>query len=77
MVHAFLMTRFPGAPLHLPAKRYMELVATVSREGIAGGAVYDALIAATAQYAGATLVTRDHRARLTYDRLRVPCEFIS
>ncbi|MBM3750806.1 MAG: type II toxin-antitoxin system VapC family toxin [Acidimicrobiia bacterium] len=28
-------------------------------------------------HAGATLVTRDHRARVTYDRLHVPYEFVS
>ncbi len=76
VVRAFLTQRFPGAPLHLPARGYMDLVARVTREGITGGAVYDALIAATAHHAGATLVTRDQRARVTYDRLRVPCEFL-
>jgi predicted nucleic acid-binding protein len=34
------------------------------------------VIAATALHAGATLVTRDERARVTYDRVRVPYELL-
>lgn len=76
VVHTFLAQRFPEAPLHLPANAYLDLVARASREGISGGAVYDALIGVTAKHAGATLITRDHRARATYDRLRVAYEFL-
>jgi predicted nucleic acid-binding protein len=65
VVGAFLTGRFREAPLAL-----------ASREGITGGAIYDAVIAATALHAGATLVTRDERARVTYDRVRVPYELL-
>ena len=41
-----------------------------------GDAFYDALIAATVLHAGATLMTRDQRARITYDRVRVPYDFL-
>ena len=37
--------------------------------GIAGGAVYDALVALTAVQHGADLATRDRRARDTYERV--------
>lgn len=54
----------------------MGLIELASREGLTGGAIYDALIAAAALHAGATLVTRDQRARVTYDRVRVPYDFL-
>lgn len=76
LVHAFLAERFVEAPLVLPARGHLGLVAMATREGLTGGAIYDALIAATVRHAGATLITRDARARMTYDRVRVPYEFL-
>lgn len=43
----------------------------LSRLGIAGGAVYDALVALAAKEHGAALATRDARARGTYDAVGV------
>ena len=43
----------------------------VADRGITGGAVYDALVAATAMNAKATLLTRDHRAARTYEAVGV------
>lgn len=76
MVQAFLAGRFSAAPLGLPPRGHMGLIEMASREGLTGGAIYDALIAATVLYAGATLVTRDQRAQITYDRMRVSYEFL-
>ncbi len=76
LVAIFLAERFPDAPLVLPARAHLELLETSARTGLAGGAVYDALIAATAQRAGATLLTRDRRARAVYDRMKVRYELI-
>lgn len=76
VVGAFLAGRFREAPLALPARGYQAIVELASREGITGGAIYDAVIAATALHAGATLVTRDERARVTYERVRVPYELL-
>ena len=45
--------------------------------GIAGGAVYDALIAVTARGVDGVLITRDRRAKATYSLLGVPVELIS
>jgi predicted nucleic acid-binding protein len=42
--------------------------------GIAGGAVYDALVAATAAEHGITLATRDRRAADTYRSLDIDFE---
>jgi predicted nucleic acid-binding protein len=73
---AFLAERFPEAPLVLPARAHLALVETAARTGLAGGAIYDALIAATARHAGATLLTRDQRARSVYDHMKVKYELV-
>jgi hypothetical protein len=48
-----------------------EVHATLSRLGIAGGAVYDGLVALAAQEHGLPLATRDARARGTYGAVGV------
>jgi len=58
-------------PLALSSPRTRKLPDTLSRLGIAGGAVYDALVALAAKEHGATLATRDARARGTYDTVGV------
>jgi predicted nucleic acid-binding protein len=65
-----LDTRFP-MPLMLSAEQARTVHATLSRIGIAGGAVYDALVALAAKENGAPLATRDGRARGTYDAVGV------
>jgi len=57
--------------LTLPPEHYRELLAELSVATITGGATYDALIAATARYAGATLLTLDRRAEPVYRQLGV------
>ena len=54
------------APLVLSSSRTRK-PDTLSRLGIAGGAVYDALVALAAKGARGSLATRDARARGTYD----------
>lgn len=76
MVTAFLRARFPDTPLALPATGYAPLLGDVTDAGLTGGSVYDALIAATVLAAGATLLTRDQRARAVYDRIGVRYEVI-
>lgn len=76
LVAEFLAERFPEAPLVLPARAHLELVETSARTGLAGGAIYDALIAATVRHAGATLLTRDERARPVYERMKVRYNFV-
>lgn len=51
----------------LPADRHKDPLTRLAGTGIRGGAVYDALIGATAAYHDLTLLTRDRRARATYD----------
>ncbi|MGH3275213.1 MAG: type II toxin-antitoxin system VapC family toxin [Streptosporangiaceae bacterium] len=65
-----LSARF-SAPLVLSSSPARNLPDTLSRMGIAGGAVYDALVALAAKEHGAVLATRDARARGTYDAVGV------
>jgi predicted nucleic acid-binding protein len=60
-----------AAPLVLSADAAQTVHRTLSKLGIAGGAVYDALVALAAEENGAALATRDARARGTYDAVGV------
>jgi predicted nucleic acid-binding protein len=62
----------PLRVLTAPASLQRSVLATLGDAGIEGGASYDALIALTAQHHGEELLTRDVRARRTYDRIGVP-----
>ena len=75
-VHAFLEREFPEPWLILPGEELAGLIERLVNAGITGGATYDAVIGATAQRAGATLITRDQRARVIYERLGVKSEFV-
>jgi toxin FitB len=67
---ALLAARFT-APLLLSARATRRLPDTLARLGVVGGAVYDALVALAAREHGASLATRDARARDTYERIGV------
>ena len=80
--------RTPSAVAHLlavdfPHSRYLgakaaaALLGDLHLLGIAGGAVYDALVGATASEHGLTLATRDRRALETYRLLEVRVELVS
>ena len=68
---AYLTTAFRAPEIALPAESYRSLLETAVAKGIAGGTVYDALVARTAQEAGGTLLTLDRRAARTYERVGV------
>ena len=68
---ARLLTARFSAPLLLNSSRARKLPDTLARLGIAGGAVYDALVALAAKEHDAVLATRDARARGTYDAVGV------
>ncbi len=68
VVAQFLHTTFPAARLVLDADRQAALPGRLAGMAISGGAVYDALVALTAQAAGAVLVTLDRRALAIYER---------
>ncbi|CAN5905559.1 hypothetical protein BH23ACT10_BH23ACT10_19640 [soil metagenome] len=58
------------------ARTYTDLIARADDGGIVGGALYDALIAATAKEHDATLVSLDARAQPIYDVVGVRVTFI-
>lgn len=51
----------------LPDDQHQDLVRSLAGAGVRGGAVYDGLIGATAAHHTLRLLTRDSRARPTYD----------
>ena len=73
---ALLLDERFGQVLVLTKARSVKLVNELARKGIAGGAVYDALIAATAVEASSMLLTRDKRAEATYQKLGVDVELL-
>ncbi len=62
-----LITERFADPLALGSDVAGRLPAVLSRLGIAGGAVYDALVALAAVQARTSLATRDTRAKATYE----------
>lgn len=67
----YLATRFPEAFLRLSETSYRAFLKALPDLGIAGGATYDALVAATAAAEGADLWTCDRRALPVYERYAV------
>lgn len=55
----------------LPETTAEELHRTLSEAGVSGGSTYDGMVALAARENGLPLVTRDARARTTYDALGV------
>jgi predicted nucleic acid-binding protein len=70
-----LVERFE-APVVVSIARQRRLHQLLADNGIAGGAVYDALVAVAAVDAGIALATRDGRAQATYDRIGATVELI-
>ncbi|MGH3096395.1 MAG: PIN domain-containing protein [Streptosporangiales bacterium] len=66
---ARLMDERFGAPFTLGSDTAARLPGAIAQLGIAGGAVYDALVALAAAEHGAELATRDARAKDTYERV--------
>jgi toxin FitB len=77
LVAAFLVERFTEPPLALPAREHLRVVEQAAGGGITGGAIHDALIAATVRHAKAHLLTRDRRAAATYERFGVDFEILT
>jgi predicted nucleic acid-binding protein len=68
---AEVLTHLDVKAVSLPASRHRDLIADLGLARIKGGAVYDALVAATARHHDLRLLTRDRRARATYDAIGV------
>lgn len=65
-----LSARF-ATPVGLPTEAVRNLPRRFADAQLAGGSVYDALVALAAHHANLLLATRDGRARGTYERLGV------
>lgn len=76
-VAEFLRRTFPGPRLTLGRADHESLPVRLADLGIAGGAVYDALIALTSHAAGADLVTLDRRAIGIYQRCGVSTRLLA
>jgi predicted nucleic acid-binding protein len=76
LVHRLLVSNFPESRF-LPEAESAQLPARLVALGIAGGAVYDALVAAVATFHGLSLVTRDGRAVDTYRALGASVELLT
>jgi predicted nucleic acid-binding protein len=72
----YLREAFGLPALVLSPTGYVELLGVAAAERIVGGAVYDALVAATAREAGAELLTLDARALRTYQLLGVRFQLV-
>ncbi len=66
---------FPGS-VALPEADAVRSVAVLAEAGVAGGAVYDGLVALAARSAGMTLLTCDRRAIGTYAALKAEVRII-
>jgi predicted nucleic acid-binding protein len=75
-VVARLLTESFPATRFLNARASSQLLAELGGAGIAGGAIYDALVGAVARDLGLPLATRDNRALDTYRALDVKVELI-
>ena len=76
VVHEFISRQFEATPLALGGRAQKQLLDESVRLRINGGAIYDALTAATARRAGAALLTRDRRAQQIYELMEVEHEII-
>ena len=64
-------------PLTLSPEGHLATVRRCTSSGVQGGAVYDALVAATAAEAGASLISRDRRAARIYEIIGVAYDLIA
>jgi predicted nucleic acid-binding protein len=76
LVRDFLAARFPDPLLRLSPRAYRKFVLQLPDHGVAGGAAYDALVAATAVANDAELVTCDRRGLPVYEAYGVQIHFV-
>ncbi len=72
----FLGSRFSDDLITLSPSGHRSLLESLLAFEISGGATYDALVAATAAEAGATLVTCDRRAMPVYESFAIDVELL-
>lgn len=76
IVALYLREDYPGKRMALSQAEQRRLINRLSELSIAGGAVYDALVAVTANHHGLRLLSCDRRASKTYDQLEVEVTYL-
>jgi predicted nucleic acid-binding protein len=76
LVTAFLDGHFPGSVPRLASTPPTDVLDIAVRGGIAGGAVYDLVVALAAQRGGARLLSLDQRAANAYEATGVEYELL-
>jgi predicted nucleic acid-binding protein len=76
LILASLDRDYPSAWLGLNANEQRRALGTAVARGLHGGALYDALIAATAAEHGATLLSADRRARKAYEAMGADVRYL-
>jgi predicted nucleic acid-binding protein len=76
VIARLLAENFPESRFLSP-RRAAALLEALAKAGIAGGSIYDALVAATAIEHGLKLATRDQRALATYRALQAEVEVLA
>jgi predicted nucleic acid-binding protein len=76
VVVAWLEQRFEGEWLSLPPQAARRALRAAVAQGIRGGALYDALVGATAAHHRRVLITADRRAAPVYRALGVAVEYV-
>ncbi len=77
VVHEWLERRFQSRWIALPARAARHALGTAIGHGVRGGALYDALIAATAVHHDHTLLSADRRAAPVYAAFGVDVLYIA
>ena len=77
VVRDFIRIRFPQPFLRLSVPAYKAFLLGLPEHDVAGGATYDALVAATAAASRAELVTCDRRAAPVYESYGVQTRFLA
>lgn len=73
----YLLSRFPEPWLRLDAPAFRRFALGLPEREIAGGACYDALVAATAAQHNVQLLTCDRRAAAVYESFGVETSFLA
>jgi predicted nucleic acid-binding protein len=76
LVAEYLHADYPGRRMVLPERERRYLVRRLASRSIAGGAVYDGIVAATAAHHGHGLLSCDRRAAFSYNRLDVEVTYL-
>jgi predicted nucleic acid-binding protein len=76
LVTAFLDHHFPAGTPRLQCPGSAQILARAQLGGVAGGAVYDLLVALTAAGADALVLSLDRRATATYTAAKVAFELL-